>query len=205
MTAWPCHWSLALGIAVPLGIATLVKIRVPSASDEQSPLLALAIGLLLLALASLSGFNEYLAAFSGGVAVATLIPRFKRTFAEFGELIAELFKLAALLAFGALPTPHFLSGFPWQAYLFVLLSLFAFRPLAILLALLGSGLGGRERLAAAWFGLRGFATVVYGIHILQSHAPYGADVARLGGLVVVGSIVAHSSTDVLVARWFRGK
>jgi hypothetical protein len=39
--------------------------------------------------------------------------------------------------------------------------------------------------------------------ILASSAPHKMQLVRLSALVITGSIVAHSSTDVLVARWFR--
>jgi hypothetical protein len=45
--------------------------------------------------------------------------------------------------------------------------------------------------------------VLFGILILQSGIPDRFLVANLIGVVVAVSIVAHSSTDVIVARWFR--
>jgi sodium/hydrogen antiporter len=67
----------------------------------------------------------------------------------------------------------------------------------------GRGLTRREWLAAAWFGPKGFSSVVYGFLIVTSGLPRAGDLARLVALVLAGSILAHSSTDVLVARWFR--
>ena len=46
--------------------------------------------------------NLFLAAFAAGITVATFGPRQRAAFEHFGELVAELFKLAALLVFGAL-------------------------------------------------------------------------------------------------------
>ncbi len=61
-----------------------------------------AIGLLILALASLTRANVFLAAFSAGVTVARRSPAIRTVFHQFGELVAKLLKLAALLMFGAL-------------------------------------------------------------------------------------------------------
>ncbi|MGE5757113.1 MAG: hypothetical protein ACM35G_15595, partial [Planctomycetaceae bacterium] len=95
-------------------------------------------------------------------------------------------------------------------YLFALLVLVAVRPLA--LSLLRSPLGRRERAAAAWFGPKGFASVVFGLLILKEAKAAKLDWARadqlfhLVALCIAGSIIAHSSTDVLVARWLgRGR
>lgn len=63
----------------------------------------------------------------------------------------------------------------------------------------------RERLAAAWFGPKDFASVVYGLLILISQVTLSDELFHLTALVVVASIVAHSSTDVVIARWFEPK
>jgi GrpB-like predicted nucleotidyltransferase (UPF0157 family) len=67
----------------------------------------------------------------------------------------------------------------------------------------GGRIGRREWLAAAWFGPKGFASVVYGLLVLTAGIRGGEELFALIALTVVASIVAHSSTDVVVARWFR--
>ncbi len=62
-----------------------------------------------------------------------------------------------------------------------------------------------ERLVAGWFGPKGFASVVYGLLILNGGFPLDEELFHLVALVVFASVVAHSSTDVLVARWLEGK
>ncbi len=62
-----------------------------------------------------------------------------------------------------------------------------------------------EKVAAAWFGPKGFASVVYGILILRSGGEGAGHVFHLMAIVIAASMVAHSSTDVVVARWFRGR
>jgi len=51
------------------------------------------------------------------------------------------------------------------------------------------------------FGPKGFASVFFGFLILGSGMPEADRLFRLVALVVAASIVAHSSTDVLVGRW----
>ncbi len=94
-------------------------------------------------------------------------------------------------------------GSPSNEYLFAVLSLILVHPIAIEIALLGSRMDWLERLAAAWFVPKGFATVVYGLLILKARLSEGEHLFHLTALVIVLSIVAHSSTDVFVARWFR--
>ena len=168
----------------------------------MSPLNAFAIGLLVLAVSSLTHANEFLAAFAAGITVATVGPEVRQAFHQFGELVAELLKLAALLVFGAFMSPKFLAEIPWTGYLFAALVLAAVRPAALAIALWGGRLGWREWVAAAWFGPKGFASVVFGLLVLNSGLARADQVFHLAAIVIVGSILAHSSTDVLVARWF---
>ena len=134
--------------------------------------------------------------------MATFGPRQREAFEEFGELIAEGLKLAALLVFGALISVSFLAEISWQGWLFALVALLVARPAALAVSFLGSGLGAREQLAAMWFGPKGFASVVYGLLVLESAIPVADEVFHLVALTIVLSILAHSSTDIVVARSF---
>lgn len=80
--------------------------------------------------------------------------------------------------------------------------LFAVRPV-LGIALWGSGLDWREWVSAAWFGLKGFALVVFGLLVLKSGLARADELFHLTALVITGSILAHSSTDVVIARWLQ--
>lgn len=194
--------GIAIGVAVPWLALRLEKLRFFSASTQYEPLNAVAIGLLVLALGTVTHGNLFLAAFAAGVTVATAGPRQREAFEHFGELIAEQFKLAALLVFGALISVQFLGEISWTGWLFALAALLVARPVALAVAFLGSHLTRREQFAAMWFGPKGFASVVYGLLVLESAIPAADEVFHLVALTVVLSILAHSSTDVLVARLF---
>ena len=194
--------GIGIGIGIPFVAIRLERSRFFHATTAYEPLNAFAIGLLVLGLSSLTHANAFLAAFSAGITVATMSPAVRDAFHEFGELVAELLKLAALLVFGALISPRFLGEIPLTGYLFAALALFVARPVSLAIALIGSALRARERIAAAWFGPKGFASVVYGLLILRSGVAARSDLFHLVALVVVASIIAHSSTDVVVAPWF---
>ncbi|QYG94125.1 sodium:proton antiporter [Iamia sp. SCSIO 61187] len=194
--------GVALGVAIPWLAIRLERSRFLSASTPYEPLNALAIGLLVLAAASLTHANEFLAAFAAGVTVATMSPAVRDAFHRFGDLLAELLKLGALMLFGALISPSFLREIPLSGYLFALLVLVAARPMALAVSFARSGLTRKEWYAAAWFGPKGFASVVYGIIILEAGTGRSDELFHLIALAVVASILAHSSTDVLVARRF---
>ncbi|MEO3876690.1 cation:proton antiporter [Nonomuraea sp. B12E4] len=191
-----------IGIAIPWTAIKLERLRWFAASTAYEPLNALAIGLLVLAVGKATHGNLFLAAFSAGITVATFGQRQRESFEHFGELIAEVFKLAALLVFGALITPALLGMVGWQGWLFALLALTLARPIAIWLSFLRSGLSMREQAAVAWFGPKGFASVVYGLLVLGSGIAVGEQVFQIVAVTIVASISLHSSTDIVVARWF---
>ena len=60
----------------------------------------------------------------------------------------------------------------------------------------------RQKLVAAWFGPKGFASVVYGLLVLQAGIPQGEEAFTLIAVCIAFSIIAHSSTDVPIARVF---
>ncbi len=195
--------GVALGIAIPWAAIRLERLRLFSAHARYQPLGAFAVGLIVLAVTSLTGANEFLAAFAAGATVATLSPEMREAFHVFGDLVAELLKLAALLVFGALISVSLLKDISAGGYAFALLALVLVRPASILVALFGSRIDRRELVAAAWFGPKGFASVVYGLLLLESGIPDSNHLFHLVAVVIVASILAHSSTDVVVARWFR--
>ncbi len=194
--------GVALGIVLPLLIQLLLQIPGLGAVPRLQPLGPLAVGLLLYAIADLTGANAYLAAFVGGAVVARLNPRAQERFAELGDQLAELAKFAALLVFGALLTPQLVTSIGWGGWVVAVLALVVVRPASLLLSLARTELGRRERLAAAWFGPKGFASVVYGLLVLHSGIPQGVDAYEVVAVCIGLSIVAHSSTDVPIARIF---
>lgn len=194
--------GVGLGIVIPWPILRLERSRFFWTARIYKPLLAFAIGLLVYALASLIEANLFLAAYSAGIVIATVDPEVKNAFYQFGEPVVEVLKLAAVLVFGALLSPSVLGEIPLSTYVFALLVMVLVRPLALYGSLVGSNLNWRERAAVAWFGPKGFASVVYGLFVFKSGIPQAKTLFYIIAVVILGSIIAHSSTDVLVARWF---
>lgn len=195
--------GIAIGFVVPFFALRLERTRLFDLSPQYEPLYALSVGLLVLALGYATHANLFLAAFSAGITVVSVSPRFKDAFHRLGELLTELLKLAAILVFGALISPMFLAEIGLGGYAFALLALVAVRPVALAVSFLGARINLPEFAAAAWFGPKGFASVVYGLLVLESGVDLSEEMFHLIALVVAASILLHSSTDVVVARQFR--
>ncbi|MGN9768046.1 cation:proton antiporter [Micromonospora sp. SD12] len=194
--------GVVIGVGVPWLALRLERTRFFSASTQYEPLNGVAIGLLVLALGQVTHANLFLAAFAAGITVATFGERQRESFEHFGELIAEVFKLAALLVFGALISIEFLGEISWPGWVFAVLAIVVARPVALAVSFLGSRLSRTEQFAAMWFGPKGFASVVYGLLVLQAGIPAGDEIFHLVALTIVLSILAHSSTDIVIARIF---
>nr|WTB31042.1 cation:proton antiporter [Streptomyces sp. NBC_00830] len=194
--------GLALGIILPLLVISLVRFRLLGAEPKLQPLLPLAIGITLYGLCHLTHANPYLAAFSAGAVLTAAAPEARTAFEPLGEALAELAKFAALLVFGALLTPQLLGDLSYGGYVAVVLAIVLIRPASLLISLIGTRFDRREKLVAAWFGPKGFASVVYGLLVLQSGIPQGQEAYTLIAVCIAASIIAHSSTDVPIARLF---
>jgi sodium/hydrogen antiporter len=115
-------------------------------------------------------------------------------------LFAVLFTDGMHVSFGALrqawrhPARALGLGMP--------LAILVIRPASLLISLIGTPFDRRERLTGAWFGPKGFASVVYGLLVLQAGIPEGEEAFTLIAVCIAFSIVAHSSTDVPIARIF---
>ncbi|MER5209341.1 cation:proton antiporter [Streptomyces sp. NPDC002838] len=194
--------GLAFGIALPLLVSGLAHFRLLGAEPKLQPLLPLATGVILYAVCHLTHANPYLAAFSAGAALAHVSQEAKESFEPLGEALAELAKFAALLVFGALLTPQLFGDLSFGGYVAVILAIVLIRPASLLLSLIGTSLTRKEKLVAAWFGPKGFASVVYGLLVLQAGIPQGEEAFTLIAVCIAFSIIAHSSTDVPIARLF---
>lgn len=86
---------------------------------------------------------------------------------------------------------------------FAILMIVVARPLSILIALAGTRVPWRERLVAAWFGPKGFASVVYGLIALRAGLPDPDRVFALLAVTIAFSMIVHSSTDVIIAERFK--
>jgi NhaP-type Na+/H+ or K+/H+ antiporter len=179
----------------------LRKLPAFEVTEPAAPLHALAILITTYSGSRVLHVNQYLAAFSAGIAASSAYPDLNGEYRAFGDHVSQLFKVAAVFLFalmlsGAEPWP------PLMLLVFGLVVLTAVRFAALEVSLFGSGLTRAERLTAIWFGPKGFASVVYSLLLLGAGIADADRLFSIIALVIVLSMVLHSSTDVPVARYF---
>lgn len=194
--------GLAVGVLVPAVFLLLERLPTFAASPEYRPLGGFAIAAVLFGVCDTAHLNAYLAAFSGGVTLASMRQDFADAFREISLPCAEALKLAALLVFGTIIDLRMLFVLGWIGIVFAVAVLLAARPLALSIALFRADLSAREWCAAAWFGPKGFASVIYGLMILATSLERKEWLFNTCALVIMLSVVAHSSTEVFAGRTF---
>ncbi|WP_435741684.1 cation:proton antiporter [Nocardioides sp. SYSU DS0663] len=195
--------GIVLGVVLPLLVDLVLRLPGVESIPSLRPLGVIAVAVLLYGVCELVHANQFLAAFVAGATIATLRPRVSESFRETGELVSELAKGGALIAFAGLLEPELFLDAGWTALVVALLVVAISRPLPILAVLPGSGLDRRARIAVAWFGPKGFASVAYGVIVASSGIPDADEVLAIVTVTVLVSVLAHSTTDVVVANWLR--
>ncbi len=194
--------GVALGVALPLAVGLALRFLPGSSTARYEALAPVAVGTVVFTLAELTGVNPFLAAFSAGITMTSVSPRLSEAFSTFGELGTELLKLAILMLFGALVTSNVLLAYGGRGLVFAVVVLTLGRAAAVGVALAGSQLHRKELATVAWFGPKGFSSVVFGILVYTSSVPDAHVLAELVAVTVVLSILVHSTTDVAIAKWF---
>jgi sodium/hydrogen antiporter len=122
---------------------------------------------------------------------------------HFTELIERLLMMLVLVLFGGALARGLLSALTWSDMAIGLVLILVVRPLAGMLAMIGSAQPWRERALLAFLGIRGVGTVYY-IAYGINHGEFG-DSERLWaivGFIIVSSILIHgiSATPLLLLR-----
>jgi NhaP-type Na+/H+ or K+/H+ antiporter len=201
--------ELALGVAIGMGIpwiaVLLQKLPLLEASRRYRPLFPLAILLLIYSTTSVTHSNEYLGAFFGGLILTSQAEYLREEFEPLGEQIAELLKLAALLMFGAVLSERFFESIGLMELFVALLALFIARPLALFVSLGKSPISWPEKVTIAWFGPKGFASVVFTLMLFQSPYERARPLSHFCALVIGLSMILHSTTDLPFSNWLGRK
>ncbi|GAB2793691.1 cation:proton antiporter [Halomonas shantousis] len=151
----------------------------------------------------LCGGNGFVGAFTAGLAVGTsarsLLPRTT----GFAEAEGQLLTLITFLLFGTVMVANVLDGLSWQVMLYALASLLVIRPLAVAIALLGSGLAPSTVGFIGWAGPRGLASIVYAVLIAEATGVPGTSLIFVtAAWTILFSIYLHGFSAAPLSVWY---
>jgi sodium/hydrogen antiporter len=145
--------------------------------------------------------NGLIAVFVCAIVLGIRRPDVRTTFEHLAEDIVEIVKLGVFVVFGILLTVGGLFGDGLAAVAIVAVTLLVARPVAIWLALIGTGLPSSWTAFMAWFGPKGVATMTFSLLVLADTIPANERLFNIAALCVFVSILAHGLTDTPGVEW----
>ncbi len=198
-----CGWlaSLLMPAERPAASATSTA-RAHAIPAHQRSLYALGVAFATYGVTVLSPRgNGFIAVFVAAIVLGIRRPDLRLHFEQRADEIVEIVKLGIFLVFGSLLTLHALFSSGWAAIALVLVTFLLARPLAVWVALAGTGTDRDTKLFMGWFGPKGVATMTFALLVLDQHIPSGERIFDLAALVVFCSIIAHGLTDTPGVKW----
>nr|WP_269902749.1 cation:proton antiporter [Lolliginicoccus lacisalsi] len=198
-------WGVLAGIAIGAGGGWLLQ-RASSAGWVTSTYQRLAVVGLAAATyagAEYVGGNGFIAAFMAGLAFGTVARRECRHVDDFASREGELLTIITFTVFAAVVAGDQLGEVEWRAFALAMASLLLVRPLAVAIALAGSGLRLESVLFLGWFGPRGLASILFALLVVeQAGIANAATILLVATTTVMLSVLAHGLSAAPWARAF---
>jgi len=199
--------AVVVGAAAGYGIAALF-VRLRDAHlllHDLDGWAGVASALAIFALAEVAGAYGFVAGFVGGLAFRRFEygHEYNRGVHDGMEQVEKFLELAVIVLLGSMLTLAGLEAPGLAGWLLAPLLLFGIRPLAVMLALPGSGLSARSQAYLAWSGVKGVASINYAAIAI------GAGVLSAGeeslvfwtiAACVIVSVVVHGVSAEAVTR-----
>jgi len=163
--------------------------------------LALAPVLALIAALQAPHGDFLIAVFVCAIVLGIRRPDIAAVFEERAQDVVEIVKLGIFIVFGSLLTVHGLFDDGFAAVAIVLVTLLVARPVAVWLALAGTGVDRYTKAFMAWFGPKGVATMTFALLVLAEGFQASGRLFNLAALVVFVSTIAHGLSDKPGVDW----
>lgn len=197
--------GFVVGLAVGRLLGRLAFSRMPQTrlAEHSEGFIALAATLVSYGAAEMVGGYGFLAVFVTACALRSVErhDRYHEVLHDYAEQTERLLAVALLVGFGAAVAGGVLGALTPAAVLVALLLVFVVRPAAGMIALVRSPLRPGERIAVAFFGIRGIGSVYYLAYALQEESFEEAEALwALVALVILISVVVHGAAVTPVMR-----
>lgn len=201
--------DVGVGVASGLAIGFLASVLLPAAGrfgdgvpPHQLALYALGVAFLTYGTTTLPPHgNGLIAVFVCAIVFGIRRPDIAHVFEDRAQDVVEIVKLGIFIVFGSLLTLHGLFGEGLAAVAIVLVTLLVARPVAVWLALAGTGVDRYTKAFMAWFGPKGVATMTFALLVLAAGLGASSQLFNLAALVVFVSTIAHGLSDAPGVDW----
>jgi sodium/hydrogen antiporter len=201
--------DVTLGFAFGVVIGSIASVLLPrggslteSIPAHQKALYALGVAFLTYGVTTLPPHgNGFIAVYVCAITLGIRRPDIRGYVEARADDIVEIVKLGIFVVFGSLLTIEglFLDG--WAAVAIAVIALLVARPVALAIALIGTGVSRAALAFMAWFGPKGVATMTFSLLVLASGVPGAERIFDIAALVVLCSIIAHGLTDTPGSEW----
>jgi NhaP-type Na+/H+ or K+/H+ antiporter len=196
--------DVGLGVVYGVGCALIASVLLPRQGipDHQRALYGLGVAFLTYGATVLEPHgNGVIAVFVAAITLGIRRPDIRAAVAARADDIIEIVKLGIFVVFGSLLTFHGLFEDGWAAVAIVVVTLLVARPVALWLALAGTGTDTPTKAFMAWFGPKGVATMTFSLLVLSQPIAEGERIFHIAALVVFCSILVHGLTDRVGTEW----
>ena len=201
--------DIGVGLAFGLAIGLVASVLLPGAGrlgagipPHQRALYALGVAFVTYGTTTLPPHgNGLIAVFVCAIVLGIRRRDIAAVYEERAQDIVEVVKLGIFIVFGSLLTIEGLFGDGFAAVAIVLATLLVARPVAVWIALAGTGVDRHTKAFMAWFGPKGVATMTFALLVLAEHFSASARLFHLAALVVFVSTIAHGLTDKPGVDW----
>ncbi len=163
--------------------------------------LFMGVVMLTYGLTELAQASGMLAVFTAGFVMGNRSFVHKQGVQNFSEALSTIVNIAMFVLMGLLVFPRQFAEVWLQGLLLFLVLTFVARPIAVFIGTIGMHLGFRNKVFAAWAGLRGAVPIVLATYPAAAGLPIGNEVFNLVFFAVILSIIIQGSTLGLVAKW----
>ncbi|TPG56852.1 sodium:proton antiporter [Roseomonas nepalensis] len=204
--AWKLGAGIAMGWAIGRGLGWLT-FRVPNRaglSRTGEGFVALGATFLAYGLTEIVHGYGFLAVFIAalGIRAAESRHKYHERLHDFADQTERLLMMVILVLFGGALAGGLLAALTWQGALAGLAFLLLVRPLAGMVAFIGAPQPGAERLAVAFFGIRGLGSFYYLAYALnEEHFAEAEALWATLGFTVLVSILLHGTTVTPAMRF----
>lgn len=152
-------------------------------------------------LTELAQASGMLAVFTAGFVMGNGSFVHKQGVQNFSEALSTIVNIGMFVLMGLLVFPRQFADIWQQGLVLFLVLTFVARPVAVSIGTIGMSMGTRDKVFAAWAGLRGAVPIVLATYPAAAGLPIGNEVFNLVFFAVILSIVIQGSTLGLVSKW----